>query len=1066
MSAEKVTALHSPSAIRPGALVSSMAHRDLGIGKVVSSFDGRLGIEYFDSVVAPSVHQIEVESDRVLPARLDRQMRVFFREGGIWRVGRVLETALGGRVRVRPPGDSPDLWLAEQDLFMRWDRPLENPLEILRARTTESPHHYFSRRDFVDSMLEEIAATQGSRALSSSAIALYDHQFAVVGRVLSDPVRRFLLADEVGLGKTIEAGLILRQQLLDQPESTVRVIAPRRICHQWERELRERFFIEDFTVADVQIVAAEDPGALDATPDGLDFLIIDEAHHPARWATGSDRQRQNFDRLAGLAHSTPSLLLLSATPVAADQAAYLAMLYLIDPDNYDLSGLDEFSRRVADRQELARRFVALRPGQLYRRIVGMADRMRELLRDDEASLACLEDLTAAGADAPRVLLDERIRALRVAISDRHRIHYRMLRSRREQAPDFPARGRRLGRAVTAVDPGPDVISAWIDRWRNALVADSIATENDWLPAAREILKAAFSLEESFGIAVRARLERSAPDEVGPEERRLLEEWLERDHRGTSTAAVEAIVDFVWGVPRRTKVVVFTNSTAAAIRIRDALVELLVDGQVASHLDAEALVDTEKALRRFRETRECNVLVCDRSGEEGLNLQFADIVLHAELPFNPNRLEQRIGRLDRHGRGGPVESVILADDREGSLLGAWTDVLASAFGAFDRSISAFQFAVDKVMPEVIRATVEDGTVGLLGIGERLPEILERERQDIAEQEYLDSIEAIDLDVPSAEPLRARDERFDYFEACHERLICNGKGQLRFRRRDYFEDLDHYSYWASDPVRGGEPMVAARDLDAFFDGSFSTSTLARYGSHDREAILESPGRRIWAAGDPFLDGMLEYVRRRDDRGRAYAFVKMQADHGANPPIAALRFDFIVEAAPLSDRLGESARLALARRLVGHLPPFVETIWVDVGVDEIVDPDLIRRLAGRYSTTFGDRYLHPGRWDVLDDAFPGLDWEAWCDGADQMTRETVLARTTTRQRFEDARAGAARVAEARMEALRGRQRLVTDVGSALAFEEAAANAIGDALSRPTLVADAVGFVILCGDSLGSPG
>ncbi|HJZ35809.1 MAG TPA: helicase-related protein, partial [Solirubrobacterales bacterium] len=532
----------------------------------------------------------------------------------------------------------------------------------------------------------------------------------------------------------------------------------------------------------------------------------------------------------------------------------------------------------------------------------------------------------------------------------------------------------------------------------------------------------------------------------------------------STAGVEAIVDFVWGLPRRRKVVVFTNSTAAAAHVGDALSDLLVDGQLATHLRSEEPDASEKALRRFRELRECNVLVCDRSGEEGLNLQFADVVVHAELPFNPNRLEQRIGRLDRHGQGDPIESVVLTDEREGSLLGAWTTVLASAFGAFDRSISAFQFAIDKVMPEIVRAVVEDGAVGLLEIGEKLPEILERERQDIAEQEYLDSIEAIEFDLPSAQSLRDRDGRFEHFEACHDRLLCTGKGQLRFDRREFFDEPNLSSYWATEPDGGRDPLITRRDLSVFLRNSYSTPGAVRYGSHDREVVLENPGRRLWAAGDPLLDGMLEYVRRRDDRGRAYAFVKKQADHGDGPPIAALRFDFIVEAGLFTGDLGQSGELAVTRRLAGHLPPFVETVWVDIDLDEIVDPDLVRRLSGRYSKGFGDRYLHPGHWDRVDDAFPGLDWEAWCDGADPMARATVLARESTRTRFELARAEATRVAEARAEALRGRQRLVTDVGAALEFEESAAAAIDDALSRPALVVDAVGFVVLCGEDLGA--
>ena len=80
----------------------------------------------------------------------------------------------------------------------------------------------------------------------SSVIDLYNHQIEVVRRVLEDPKQRYLLADEVGLGKTIEAGIIIRQYLLDHPEGHVVVITPPLLRRQWMSELRQKFLIDDF----------------------------------------------------------------------------------------------------------------------------------------------------------------------------------------------------------------------------------------------------------------------------------------------------------------------------------------------------------------------------------------------------------------------------------------------------------------------------------------------------------------------------------------------------------------------------------------------------------------------------------------------------------------------------------------------------------------------------------------------------------------------------------------------------------------------------------------------------
>ena len=110
-----------------------------------------------------------------------------------------------------------------------------------------------------------------------------------------------------------------------------------------------------------------------------------------------------------------------------------------------------------------------------------------------------------------------------------------------------------------------------------------------------------------------------------------------------------------------------------------------------------------------------VLVADGSADDGLNLQDADAVVHARLPWSPNRLEQRIGRVDRYGEGSRREAarqyVVTSPDGEDAFLGAWLSLLTGAFGIFSQSVSALQDAIDQGLPAIWAAGVADGPEGL-------------------------------------------------------------------------------------------------------------------------------------------------------------------------------------------------------------------------------------------------------------------------------------------------------------------------------------------------------------------
>ncbi len=184
---------------------------------------------------AASLRQIEV------PA----QTRIYWLDPaiGVWRVGRVVD-GLGNQFAVRFP-NSDERLLPIQDLYVRWDRPITDPTPYLADWVNETPLFADARSGFVHALVEQRVACQGMSALISSVIDLEPHQVEVVRRVLQDPVQRYLLADEVGLGKTIEAGVLIRQYVLDDPEHhKVVVLVPDSLVAQWQDELRRRFLLD------------------------------------------------------------------------------------------------------------------------------------------------------------------------------------------------------------------------------------------------------------------------------------------------------------------------------------------------------------------------------------------------------------------------------------------------------------------------------------------------------------------------------------------------------------------------------------------------------------------------------------------------------------------------------------------------------------------------------------------------------------------------------------------------------------------------------------------------------
>ncbi len=424
-------------ALFEGMLVKLPGRR--GIGKLTSFTGGRCAVSVFHSMLRSE--QIEFSIEKLTRAYLSRQTRVYVEQNGSFQVGRVIDYFIrdDGLVdyEVRfPNGRHADF--SETRLFLRaWSAP-EDPAEVLAIGAGESQYLYDRRNSAISALLSLRSAARGLTALASAGVELVTYQVAAVRRVLTDPIQRYLLADEVGLGKTIEAGLIVRQHLIDKPDTAVLIAVPSHLRQQWRTELETKLRLDQFGKR-LEYVSHADLGQVTQVPD---ILVVDEAHHVVGIDGGP--LAASAIRLRELAAQAPVLLLLSATPALGDEARFLALLNLLDPLTHSLDDVESFRAKLEQRREFGRILLSLDPDNPGLVLRQRGAELQRLFPDDPIVSELAPCLAAATREAPEAV-PSLCTTLKEHIADTYRIHQRLIRSRRADAAgwEFMPRGPKV-----------------------------------------------------------------------------------------------------------------------------------------------------------------------------------------------------------------------------------------------------------------------------------------------------------------------------------------------------------------------------------------------------------------------------------------------------------------------------------------------------------------------------------------------------------------------------------------------------------------------------------------------
>lgn len=928
---------------------------ELGIGRLVGIDGATARIRYFRAPVQEPYVERESDLLEIAVAEVRAHTRVYFHDGRRWRIGRIEgEHHRGdGRYVVALPNSEGEI-LSSDQFDIRWAPRIEDPYEILAALGGASPLVYEPRVDLLASWHALRAAAAGVDGLLLGSVELHDHQLTVVRSVSDDHERRYLLADEVGLGKTVEAGALVWQSLRDQPTGEVLVLAPDHLRQQWREELVDKFHADRFRQASIRIRAHEEP---ETWPDGpVHVLVIDEAHHLTR---AGQLPTETLVRVAELAHGARDVLLLSATPVRTNEAAFLDLLHLLDPKNYRPQDLGEFIRRVEMRDELALIHHSLTPDLDEFDFSLFADQLRSDFPDDTA-LDLLIDQALDCTDDQR---PGRIVRVREHLSETYRLHHRLLRTRRSPQinASFGVRGRRRGRPFT-VEMGDDSDNVRVDLIEGFRVhiAESVDSGeigiDQAIGAFRMLGQACGSLPHAIlGLTASA----EADEALG-----LVSRWLasrgeawRRELEAVAPIVLDAIALQIgrMAISRNLgKVVVASAYPVVAQAVSSALADSFGTHRVAEHLSARSREDNTASIDRWRSDENCRLLVCDASAEEGINLQTADVIVHLDLPWDVFRLEQRLGRADRFARGKsrPVRSMVFVYGDQAYASG-WFLFAADSCGVFDESVSSLQHVLADLESEVLGLAITGGAGVFDSDVESRREGLRVEYQRIAAHDSLDSVSGAHCGLN--ERLLHEDDNARHAAALKAWLTGVGakmwspsRGSLKI---------------ASRP-RPQVPFTLERAMAPWFGTEVA---LSRQASVDRKVPIVRPGHGL-------LDAIVDHLRD-DDRGVAFAF--MRPARGCWPPVAVFRTDFLVQASTTQhlDHVASEQRVTSWLRVQREslMPPVLETVYMsDLGI-EVVNPSATRP----YEPAKGDQNLI-SRPDLFKEVAGHLDWHAVCGQA----------------------------------------------------------------------------------------
>ena len=700
------------------------------------------------------------------------------------RKGEVLESlGLGsdGLSRYRIKVDDEEVILAESQLQpLAPDR--SDPFSLFRSNTWQTAKAHRRRQSFLRMVSTWNAQTAGMPSLMGVRAEPMGHQLYATRRVLANSRPRFILADEVGLGKTIEAGLVIQALMQEKPKLRILIIAPGAMSRQWFSEIYLRFGARAFGLIEAQTLIKQGNGASDfarrrlaegrvilsttallaaptlcewITAEDWDLVVVDEAH---RIAQG----HKLYPVIEKLASRSTGFLALSATPSSKELAGLSSLLALVAPEAFNADSASVLEERIAGQKRI---WLAL--NNTIRYLEAARRESAELVADDFEFLS--ETWEEAADDDPMIAeltssvrsgSTEALESLVAYVQEHHRIDQRLVRTRRatltSEGRQWPERRLEVleyeasNAEVNVLNhlaelPVPEEHQSTSSGLR--LLYERILTVSP-AHALRLLLFRLKALEAGISEQGKDAFERLLQDpEPGyelilqkrvlqssvelPGERQwlltainLLEEWGRRDNNTPRRFRDSARwIERHLGEAPENKVLVFCQEADVVVEFAN-LLKSRVHGAVETFHYEMPEEELSQVAHRFQRVATCKVLVSDELGGEGRNFQVATAVVHLDTPWSIARIEQRIGRLDRIARSADSDVLSVVAIGPSEMERALLELHRDVFRVYSQSIGGLEFGLPEMQRRISHA-MRGGVQNLVDLRDELGATVSRE-----------------------------------------------------------------------------------------------------------------------------------------------------------------------------------------------------------------------------------------------------------------------------------------------------------------------------------------------------
>jgi superfamily II DNA or RNA helicase len=695
-------------------------------------------------------------------------------------------------------------------------------------------------------------------AMNASKVDPLPHQIeAVYGYVLKLPRIRFLIADDPGAGKTIMAGLIIKELKLRNLTKRILIVVPGHLKDQWRRELKDRFE-ETFVVVDRglldahyaenvwerenQIITSMDFAKRDEILPSLgaarfDLIVVDEAHKMSAYLYGDKTKKTNRYRLGEVLSRSadPHLLFLTATPHKGDPENFRLFMDLLEPGFFASAEMLQESIRNQDNPLFIRRMkedlkdFEGRPLFLPRHVKTVGFR----LSDDEKTLyndvsryvteqynKALRNDKKRGIAFALVILQRRLASSTYAI-------LRSLERRKQKLEDILKGAEKAGAQESGMFDVEDVEDmSEEERWKAEALWETLSLAENRQEFESEISTLGELIQQAKTII-------QNESEVKVNELRKTMDDLNRRSP-------------------KTKILIFTESKDTLdhlerkIRSWGYSINVIHGG-----MRLEQRIEAERIFKN-----ETQVMVATEAAGEGINLQFCNLMINYDIPWNPNRLEQRMGRIHRYGQTREVFvfNLIAIDTREGKVLTRLFEKLEEIKIAL-QSDKVFDVITEVLYDTNLSQLLIEAAASARDINEILKEIdievdedyIKRVKENLGESlatRYIDYTRLKEM----AE--KARENRLipEYTQAFFKKAFEKAGGKIR-ERRDGFLTIESIPF----EIR----QIAGEDS---FKKRFGPM-LRSYPkiTFDKDIGFRTPDAEFVSFGHPMFEALLDWVEK---------------------------------------------------------------------------------------------------------------------------------------------------------------------------------------------------------------